>query len=208
MQIIDISLPIKPGMITWPGENWVHAEAMTDFAVKGARVSRITLGSHTGTHVDAPRHFLKDGYGVDAISPEKLVGPCSVIMVEPKNGVGIEAEDLVGIALEKRVLFKTRNSSHLFDATFYDEYVFLTQSGAKYILEKGVELVGVDYLSVEKRGSPGHPVHTMLLKKEAVIVEGLNLAGVKAGAYSLMVAPLRFVGLDGAPARVFLAMPL
>lgn len=201
--LIDISLPIKPGMLTWPGENWISVEAMTDFAKKGVRVSKLTLGSHTGTHIDAPRHFLQDGGGVDKISLEKLVGPCTVIEVTPQHE-GITRADLERHAFEKRVLFKTHNSDHLSDQQFYEDYIFLTEDGARYLLERGVELVGVDYLSIEKRGAQGHPVHTMLLTHGVVIVEGVCLADVEAGPYTLMALPLKLANLDGAPARVFL----
>lgn len=206
---IDVSLPIKEGMRTWPREDWVTSELMTDFEKKGVRVSRLTLGSHTGTHIDAPRHFLKDGYGVDQIPLEKLVGLCSVIEIEPKDRKGITAEDIeaweVGKhALERRILFKTRNSVHLTDTTFYDTYVYLTESGAKYLLDKGVELIGIDYLSIEKRGSLGHPAHTLLLEEGVVIVEGVNLVSIEPGTYTIIALPLRLEGLDGSPARVVL----
>lgn len=190
-------------MTTWPGENWVNTEPMTDFDAKGVRVSRLTLGSHTGTHIDAPRHFLRDGTGVDKIDPDKLIGPCSVIEVTP-DGAGISKVNLQNLRFEKRVLFKTRNSEHLQDAAFYDDYVFLTEDAADHLIEHGVVLVGIDYLSIEKRGAKGHPVHTKLLEKGVVIIEGVNLSGVEAGTYSIAALPLRIEGLDGSPARVFL----
>lgn len=240
--LIDISLPIKEGMRTWPGEDWVKFALMTEFEKKGVRVSKLTLGSHSGTHIDAPRHFLKDGGGIDSIPVEKFVGPCVVIEMEPQDGKGITAEDIKvalnttspipanfpltgniaaahekqshslftpsftrrGNELERHVLFKTRNSAHLADVTFYDEYVYLAASGAEYLLEQGVDLVGIDYLSIEKRGSLGHPVHTMLLENGVVILEGANLAEVKPGRYGIMAFPLRLEGLDGSPARVLL----
>jgi arylformamidase len=157
-------------------------------------VSQVSFGVHTATHVDAPNHFVDGGRRVFELDPAKLLGPCRVIEV-PKDVVEILPEHVGDISGVTRVLFKTRNS----------EFWATPEDGFRSV-DHGVVLVGIDYLSIEKSGSPGHPVHVTLLTNETVILEGLDLREVPAGDYELLCSPLKWDGStgDGAPARTFL----
>jgi arylformamidase len=203
MKIIDISLTLHPGLVVWQGDPKI--ELITDSTVEkdGVMDSRLRLGAHNGTHVDAPAHFLKNGFGVDKVDPKKLIGECTVLETDTSD---ITKEILEGKKFKSKILFKTKNSKRrlLEESQFHTDYAYLTLEGAEYLVEKGVELVGIDYLGIEKKSAPGHPVHTKLLEKEVVIVEGLNLSEVKPGNYELIVLPLKLADLDGSPARAVL----
>lgn len=202
MKIIDISLPISNETLVHPSEDFLTIEPNREFEKDGVRTSKITSGSHTGTHIDAPRHFLEKGKGIDEINLEKCMGPCQVIEI-PEEVEIIEKSHVAGKINSPRVLFKTKNSS-LLSKPYTKEFTSLSVSGAEYLIEKKVVLVGIDYVGIEASGSPGHPVHTKLLEKEVVIVEGLNLSNVTEGNYELRILPLRLENLDAAPARAIL----
>jgi len=208
MTIYDISLTISPDLPVWPGDpplELVQFESMD----KGAHnnVTRMSSCVHIGTHVDAPRHFLKDGNTVEQLPLDVLTGPCYVAQL-PDGIEAITAEvlDRTEITSEmKRVLFGTRNS-HLWargESTFQTDFVAITEDGAEWLVESGVQLVGVDYLSVAPYGE-SIPTHTILLKAGVVLVEGLNLSNVMRGFYDLYCLPLKIAGSDGAPARAIL----
>jgi arylformamidase len=202
-RIYDVSLPLRAGGLVYPGDPEIRVEAHSSIAAGyAANVSALELGSHAGTHVDAPRHFLADGETVDRIPLERLVGP-AVVLELAGDGPAIGAAELGDQDLrgERRVLLKTRNSGLLRKPEFTAEYRALSLEGAEYLVARGVELVGIDYLSVERYGSKRHPVHHLLLERGVVIVEGLDLAEVPAGVCRFICLPLRLVGLDGAPAR-------
>ena len=203
MKIIDISLTLHPGLVVWQGDPKIELITESTVEKDGIKDSRLRLGAHNGTHIDAPAHFLKNGFGVDKIDPKKLIGECTVINIESNE---IERKTLESKNFKSRVLFKTKNSERnlLEDPNFHTDYVYLTEDGAEFLIEKGVVLVGIDYLGIEKKSAPGHPVHTKLLEKEIVIVEGLNLVGVAPGDYDLTVLPLKLKDLDGSPARAIL----
>jgi len=173
-----------------------------------ANVGLFAGSLHTGTHVDAPRHFLADGLSVDALPLEAMVGPALVAAVETSQH--ITAEDLV-VALAgrspTRLLLKTRNSNHWSDDVFRAEFIALTPEAAVWLVARGVRLVGIDYVSIEPYPAPGFPVHRILLEAGVIIVEGLDARGVPPGDYMLTCLPLRVVGGDAAPARVILAAP-
>jgi arylformamidase len=205
-RIHDISIPVRNGGLVYPGNPGIVIEAQQAIAKgAGANVSRVSFGSHTGTHVDAARHFFDDGETVDEIPLERLIGPAYLIAVdESLSSVGandLERHDLGG---HKRILIRTRNSSFIDDRDFHRDYTFLAPDGAEYLVSKGVELVGVDYLSIEQFHSGHHRTHRTLLEKNVVIVEGLSLGGIAPGEYDLICMPLRLEGLDGAPARAIL----
>ncbi len=199
---IDVSVPIEAGMVVYEGDPPVEVTAALAIA-RGdpANVSRLVLGSHTGTHVDAPAHFLPGGAGVDELPPEWLVGPARVVECPP-GPVG--AETVADARAGERLLLKTRNSARWALGRFARDYQALTPEAARALVAAGVRLVGIDYLSVEAFGAPGHPVHRCLLAAGVVIVEGLDLSAVRAGAYELCCLPLRLRAGDGAPARVLL----
>lgn len=202
MKIYDISLTLSPELKTSPNENFFNLEFIKKFRENQVNLSKVTLGNHNGTHVDAPLHFLENGKGVDQINTEQLIGHCQVLEVLPK-GFTIEKEDIETKITSERVLFKTTNSL-LLDKPFTTEYISIGLSAAEYLVEQKVKLVGIDYFGCEAKGSPGHPVHNTLLRGEVVIVEGINLADIEAGEYAIFVGPLKIAGADGAPARVFL----
>jgi arylformamidase len=165
----------------------------------------LSLGSHTGTHVDAPKHFFDDGVGVDALALDVLMGPAVVVaMSDDVMSVGEEQLRLHELKGHTRVLIKTRNSQFIRDREFVRDYTYLAPDGAAYLVALGVKLVGVDYLSIEQFHSGHHRTHRALLERGVVIVEGLDLSVPPSGPYELRCLPLRLVGLDGAPARAVL----
>jgi arylformamidase len=195
MRILDVSVPIRPGMITYPGDPTVVLErvsAIADGAV--ANLSRLDFGVHTGTHVDAPLHFVDGGAAAEELPLEPLVGPVRVVAMS-----SLDAGALRDAELPERVVFKTSNSLLWERADFTDSFLSLDGAGARVLLERGVRLVGIDYLSIGDEGA-----HRALLGAGVVTVEGLDLRGVDPGDYQLVCAPLKLVGSDGAPARVLL----
>ena len=202
MKIYDISLTLSPNLTTSPNEDFFHLEFVKRFAHNQVNLSKLTLGNHNGTHIDAPFHFVEDGKTVEKVDPEKLIGPCQVLEVAPKTNL-IEKSDIEGKIKSKRILFKTSNSA-LLDKPFTSNYVSIGLSSAQYLAGLKTELVGIDYFGCEAKGSPGHPVHTVLLKSDVVIVEGINLLEVEPGEYEIFVGALKIAAAEATPARVFL----
>jgi arylformamidase len=206
MSIYDISVPVETEGLIYPGNPEIHIELQQAISKgAGANVSSITFGSHTGTHVDAAKHFFDDGETVDRIPIERLIGT-AILLAFPDDLMSIGAADLEkhNIGTHKRVLLRTRNSSFIRKPEFAVDYTFLAPDGAQYLVDHGVELVGIDYLSIEQFHSGHHRTHITLLEKKVVIVEGLDLSVPKPGVYQLICLPLRLAGLDGAPARAVL----
>ena len=205
-RVHDVTLPLRAGGVVYPGDPAIRIGVHSAIA-RGdpANVSTLALGSHSGTHVDAPSHFLSGGDTVDRLPLERLVGPAVVLDVSRGAG-GIGAEELAehDLADRRRVLLRTGNADLLRRGEFSPQYRVLTLDGVRYLLDRGVELVGVDTLSVEEFGSADFPVHRLLLGEGVVIVEGLDLSAVPAGRYGLICLPLWLAGLDGAPARAVL----
>lgn len=170
-------------------------------------LSELDLGAHTGTHVDAPLHFVPHGASVDQIPVDKLVGPARVIECS-RDAAIIDAAELNRHQWRgaKRILFKTRNSYQnlLGDHEFHRDFVAIAPDAARLLADSGVVLVGIDYLSAEKFGAPSPDTHTTLLGKNIVIVEGLDLRQVKGGDYDLIILPIKLAGREGAPARALL----
>jgi arylformamidase len=205
-RIHDISVPVKTGGLVYPGNPEIDIQLQQAISRgAGANVSRISFGSHTGTHVDAARHFFDDGEPVDRIPLDSLIGPCIVIAFD-SSLMSVSASDLAKHDLKgnSRVLIRTRNSGFLDDTEFHRDYTFLAPDGAEYLVSLGVRLVGVDYLSIEQFHSGHHRTHRTLLAEKIVIVEGLNLQDIAPGEYDLICLPLRLEGSDGAPARAVL----
>jgi len=195
-------------MPVWPGDPKLSMRLASSIAKGGvANVTRVEMGAHTGTHMDAPFHFLANGPTVDRLPLDILIGTCRVFDLTNLTGhitrAVLENCDLSGVT---RALFKTRNSLRWAndDHEFDKEFVAIAADAAQLLVEHGVKLVGVDYLSVEAFGSKEHPVHSTLLGANVVIIEGLNLAGASAGDYELIALPIKLKGADGAPARVVL----
>ena len=206
--IYDISVPLRTGGVVYPGNPGISITAQQAIAQgAGANVSRLDLGSHSGTHVDAPRHFFDDGGGVDTLPLDVLMGPARLIaFADEVTSVGeaeLRAHDLRGVT---RLLIRTRNSAWLASGSteFHRDYTYLAPDGAAYLVGLGVRLVGVDYLSVEQFHSGHHRTHRTLLSAGIVIIEGLVLSEPPAGDHELRCLPLLLPGLDGAPARAVL----
>jgi arylformamidase len=205
-RIHDISLAITPATVVYPGNPGVvitphQAIARGD----SANVSAVSFGSHTGTHVDAPKHFNDAANGVDEIAIERLIGPATVVEFDDSvRSIGRDELGRAGMRGTKRLLLKTRNSRLLNKREFRADYTFLAPEGAELLVESGVELVGIDYLSIEQFKSGHHRTHLTLLQRGVVILEGLDLSAVAPGEYELLCLPLRLAGLDGAPARAIL----
>lgn len=205
-RIHDVSVSVRTGGLIYPGNPEILIDLQQAISRgAGANVSQVSFGSHTGTHVDAAKHFFDDGQTVDQIPLEKLIGP-AVLIAFDDSVMSVGAGDLEkhDIGNHKRVLIRTRNSSFLAQPDFHKDYTFLAPDGAEYLVTKGVELVGVDYLSIEQFHSGHHRTHRTLLEKSVVIVEGLSLGDVSPGEYDFVCLPLKLEGLDGAPARALL----
>jgi arylformamidase len=210
VKIHDVSLLLRPDMVTWPGEPGPKVKPLRRIADgDSANVSVITLSDHTGTHVDPPIHFLEGTNTVDKLPLDALVGPCRVLEFKGAGHVTDKWLDSAGIPKgSERLLFKTRNSARWADPTapFTKDFSSINSSAAEWCVSHGVKLVGIDYLSIEPQGpeKAGYPVHMALLGANVVIIEGLDLRSVAPGSYELVCAPLKILAGDGAPARVFL----
>jgi arylformamidase len=205
MKLIDVSVPLDGNLPNYPGNTPFSLEAIKRIARgDSSNVSTLHMSAHAGTHVDAPRHFFDDGPGTEALPLEMLVGRTRVIEVTSRKGIA--AEDLAHLDLSEdvRVLIKTHNSRLWGSPDFHTDYVGVTESGARHLVDHGIKVVGVDYLSVEEFKRPGAPAHHVLLGAGTIVIEGLNLRDVEPGAYEMYCLPLRVVGSDGAPARVIL----
>jgi arylformamidase len=207
-RLIDISLPIGPHLLVWPGDPAIQVERRRSIASGDeANVSELRIGTHTGTHVDPPVHFVEGGTGIDGILLDALAGPAVVADLRGRAGslAPSDLEKAVPPAAE-RLLLRTDNSElwRSLPVEFPEHYTCLSPESARWLVDRGVRLVGTDFLSIERRGAEGHPVHRTLLQSGVVIVEGLDLWGVEPGSYELVCLPLKIVGGDGGPARALL----
>ncbi|MBF6605991.1 MAG: cyclase family protein [Chloroflexi bacterium] len=210
MRLIDVTVPLRVGMPAYPGEAAPRFHLLKSLA-RGdiADVSGVEMALHSGTHVDAPNHFLIGAAGVDALPLDVLVGPCRVVDVDADPHVG--AADLasaLGEERPERILLRTRNSRSRPACwerpAFTPDFAALAVDGARWLVARGTRLVGIDYLSVEPFGVAEPATHLVLLAAGVVIVEGLDLRAVDAGSYELLCLPLPMASRDGAPARVVL----
>ena len=208
MKIFDISLTISPDLPIWPGDTPLELELVASMDEGAdANVSRLSAGLHIGTHVDAPHHFLNDGRTIEQLPLDVLVGPCYVSQL-PDGIEAITAQALEGMSLPEnmaRILFGTSNSRFWSrgETEFQEDFVAVAEDGAEWLVEHGIQLVGVDYLSI----APYHDstsTHRVLLQAGVVILEGLDLSAVPRGFYDLYCLPLKLIGADGAPARAIL----
>ena len=207
MKIYDISLTISPNLPVWPGDPSVELKQVT-FIPKGhsCNISHVAMSVHTGTHVDAPYHFLNDGKTVETLPLEALVGPAYVIQV-PDAVDRLTAEVLAHAEIPadaERILFKTRNSAFWGrERTFQKGFVAITADGAEWLVKRDLRLIGMDYLSVAPFGD-ATATHLTLLRRGIVLLEGVNLSEVPPGRYDLYCLPLKLSKSDGAPARAVL----
>jgi arylformamidase len=205
-RIHDISVPVRPGMVVWEGDSPVTLERFSSIADGAdANVSRLDFGVHTGTHIDAPIHFIDGAPAAEALPLDALLGPTAVVDATGVDG-HLDAAALAGLDIPEgttRVIFKTRNSL-LWEAPAFDPtFAGITEDAARRLVERGIRLVGIDYLSIAPKDLPV-PTHRTLLEAGVVVLEGLDLRGVEPGSYELVCLPLRLVGSDGAPCRAVL----
>lgn len=208
-RIFDITLPITTDMILYPGSPPTRVEPHSRIpGGDDANVTRLSFGSHTGTHVDAAHHFIQGGQTVDELPLDVLIGDAIVAQVdEGVAAIGRAELEHLGLDGATRVLLRTRNGSLLEKPSFDEGFTYLTGDGAEYLLELGVRLVAIDYLSIEAFDADEPAAHRTLLEREVVVVEGVDLREVPPGAYELMCLPLRVAGIDGAPVRAVLRAP-
>jgi arylformamidase len=204
-EFYDITLPISDRLITWPTDPCVSIRK-THLISQGnsCNLSELKLGSHSGTHIDAPYHFEEKGIKVDQIPLDSLIGKATVFDIKSKEK--IDLEDIKSLKLKKckRIIFKTVNSTYWKLPEFKKDFVYITREAAKYLADSEVKLIGIDYLSIEKFQNKYADVHHILLRKGIIIIEGLDLTSVKAGDYELIALPLKIKNGDGSPARVVL----
>ncbi|MBT3339214.1 MAG: cyclase family protein [Anaerolineae bacterium] len=208
MKIYDISLPISPDLPVWPGDPKIVLEQIVSMdAGADANVSRLAVGVHVGTHVDAPHHFLNDGRTVENLDLEILTGKAFVLHLDDNvNAITADILDAAPIPpTTLRLLLRTKNS-HLWTSNscnFYPDFVAITPDGAEWLVAHGVQLVGVDYLSVAPFDAPV-PTHKIVLAAGMIVIEGCDLSQVPQGEYGLYCLPLKLLGAEGAPARAIL----
>jgi len=200
---IDISIPLHNGMVHWPGDA-PFERLQTLHISKGdvCNLSQFCSSAHIGTHMDAPRHFLADGRGMETMPIEATIGPARVIAIRDPEIISVEELQPHRLNKGERVLFKTRNSvEHWKTHTFQEKFVYIPEATAHYLTACGIQTVGVDYLSVGGYEKDSAETHRALLAAGIWLIEGLNLEQVEPGEYELICLPLRMVGSDGAPAR-------
>jgi len=206
-RVIDISVPLRDGMVHWPGDPPVRIRKVKEVGRAGSSstLSLLSMGSHTGTHMDAPGHFLRRGRPIDRMPLSAVMGPARVIGIRDPEVIRVEELRLHGIRRGERILFKTRNSSRCWKTnSFVRDFVHLPAESACYLAGLRLRCVGVDYLSVGGYKRDGLEVHRLLLGAGIWIIEGLDLSKAQPGRYELICLPLKISGGDGAPARAVL----
>jgi arylformamidase len=203
---IDVSVPLRTGMVHWPNNPPVSIERTLDIE-RGdtANVSKLSMGVHTGTHMDAPIHFLQAGKGIDTMPLTATIGRARVIEIRDPESIKPEELYPYHIQHDERILFKTRNSTRCWQTNdFVQDFVYISQEAARYLASQQVQTIGVDYLSVGGYFKDGVETHHALLEAGIWIIEGLNLENVQPGIVELICLPLKIEGCDGAPARAIL----
>ena len=204
MKIHDVTVPISEGMITYPGDPKIRIKQTRKLNENAAyNLRTLTLGSHTGTHVDAPLHLIENGQSVDDLPLEMLIGRARVVEVTAPV-ITREVLQEFDLTADMRLLFKTRNSYLWGQGRFVRDYVYIAPDAARHLLKEGIKLVGIDYLSVDKFDAEELEVHAEFLGAGAIIIEGLNLREIEPGDYEMICLPLKIKDGDGAPARVVL----
>ncbi len=205
MDWIDISLPLRPGMVHWPGDPALRIERIIDLQSGGGyNLSAVHMGLHAGTHIDAPCHFIPGGAGIEAMPLDAVIGKSRVIEVKGPGPIGRRELESQGIRRGQRILIKTRNSTTCYRTDdFCEDYVRLSPDAAHWLAERGTRLVGIDYLSVSGTEDAAE-IHSVLMRGGVWILEGLVLSGVQPGPYRLLCLTLKIPGWDGAPARAIL----
>ncbi len=205
MRIIDISVPNRPGQHVYPGDPEPRVAPVRTIAGGDVcNLSLLTLGSHTGTHVDAPYHFLPDGPRLGEVPLDRMIGEALVADLRGRPAVDASALAPLPVRPGDILLCRTDNSARWAAPEFQRDFTYLTEDAAAWLVARGVRAVGMDYLSIERFGSADFPVHRRLLGAGIFVIEGLDLQAVAPGRYTLVCLPLKFPDLDGAPARAVL----
>lgn len=206
--IYDISVEISDRLVLWPGDPAIRCDRVVDM-MKGEEynLTHLSMSLHNGSHIDAPLHYVKDGKGIESISLSTLIGPCYVLEIEEKVDL-INASVLRNATIPEhttRLLLKTRNSNYWKEKghKFHNGYCGVTTDGARFLVEMGLKLVGIDYLSISPLSDLDKP-HIELLNNDVVILETINLYGIHPGWYDLICLPLKLIGVEGAPVRAIL----
>ncbi|MCD6326044.1 cyclase family protein [bacterium] len=204
--LLDISIMLSPRTVTYPGDPAVQLEMIGDPADPNeAIIHRVQMGSHSGTHIDAPFHTTREGDRLQNIELERLIGNCSVVdCTDCSKSIDAEVLAKKKIESKERVLLKTLNSETITRPTFDRDFVHLTPDGAAFIARLGARLVGIDYLSIGQPGPLGMRTHKALFEHGILVLEGLNLSRVDPGVYELICLPLKLDAPDGAPVRAVL----
>lgn len=200
---IDLSVSLQNNMIHWPSDPGVNIFRISDMN-KGskANLTKLDMGAHTGTHMDGPVHFVKDGKSIDEMPLCSVIGRARVIEIEDEESIKIEELKKYNIEQGERILFKTANSrNNWVEKSFMNDAVYISTEAGKFLDEKGVETVGIDYLSIGGHKKNGVELHNIMLKAEIWVIEGLNLHNVEPGNYEMICLPIKIKGSDGAPAR-------
>ena len=204
-KIYDVTVPLSPEVPTYPGDPRFEIRPTQRVADGGAfNATQISLGTHLGTHVDAPAHFLAGGATVDELPLEIVMGKARVVEVSARDRIDRADLEALDLRDDIRVLLKTRMSGQMNRPLVQEDHVYLTVDAANYLAQAGIKLVGIDYLSVDRFGTADYPSHHALLEAGVVVLEGLDLSEVEPGEYEMTCLPLRIVGAEGAPARVIL----
>lgn len=202
----DVSIALKDGMVCWPGDEAPSIKQVT-FMEQGdmCNVTKLHMSAHTATHMDAPRHFINSGVGIDQTPLDAMIGPARVVEIADPKAIGRAELELLQPKRGERLLFKTRNSREAWGKPDFDkDFVYIADEGAQYLVECGVRTVGVDYLSIGGFYHDTVETHVTILGAGIAVIEGLDLSAVEAGEYELICLPLKIAGADGAPARVVL----
>lgn len=202
-KIIDISVGLDKNTVIYPGTPTFSAEPTTSTAT-GSRLTKLTMSTHFGTHLDAPLHAEATGKPLNEIPLEHFLGPCRVVDLSGSM-VSVSLNDVQQMNVKKgeRILIKTSNSVRGLD-TYYPDFMYLSPEAANYLASLEIALIGIDYYSIKQKGSPDNVPHTAFLSRNIPILEGIDLKQVEAGEYFLAALPIKFLGLDGSPCRAVL----
>ena len=199
---VDVSVLLRSGMVHWPDNPPVRIERTLNIDHgHAANVSEISMGAHTGTHMDGPIHFVREGKGLDEMPLEATMGLARVIEVSDPESIKPDELDPHGLRRNERILFKTQNSARRWSI---EDFVYVSQEAARYLADRGIRTVGVDYLSVGGFRKDGVETHRALLEAGIWVIEGLVLSGFHLGEYELVCLPIKIERSDGAPARAIL----
>lgn len=202
-KIHDITLNIENSMLSFPGDTVPKIEKIKEASKDNYNLSKMRVSVHVGTHVDAPSHFIVDGKNIEEIPPERFLGQVQVVEIKDKNEITKRELENINIKSDK-ILFKTKNSDYLKEENFNDNFVYLTYEGAKYLLNKEIKLIGIDYLTIEELGAGSFSVHKLLLGNEVLVIEAIDLTGIEEGMYYLHALPLKLKGCEASPIRALL----